>query len=132
MNDPDVVDGWFRLMEHRRRRFRRRPLAEFSLTTPRTNIPEDAPPLRMTPQGRAEPLAEDRPADSLTRAEHAPPISLHEGELAMNRFDPPGFLDDMTEPQKDRWSQNVSGWLNRHAWDVPARTTARARSSSIR
>ncbi|HEV2861016.1 MAG TPA: hypothetical protein VGX48_08425 [Pyrinomonadaceae bacterium] len=56
MADPDVVDGWFRLMEHRRRRFRRRPLAEFSLTTPRTNIPEDAPPLRMNTRGRAEPI----------------------------------------------------------------------------
>ncbi len=57
MNDPEVVDGWFRLMEHRRRRFRDRPLAEFALTTPRTNIPEDAPPLRMNSQGRAEPIA---------------------------------------------------------------------------
>lgn len=56
LTDPDVVDGWFRLVEYRRRRFRRRPLAEFSLTTPRTNISEDAPPLRMTPQGRAEPI----------------------------------------------------------------------------
>jgi hypothetical protein len=57
MTAPDVVDGWFRLAEYRRRLFRRRRLAEFSLTTPRTNIPEDAPPLRMTPQGRAEPVA---------------------------------------------------------------------------
>jgi hypothetical protein len=54
MNDPEVVDGWFRLMEYRRRRFRHRPLSEFSLTTPRTNIPEDAPPLRMNQRGRAE------------------------------------------------------------------------------
>ena len=30
MADPDVVDGWFRLAEYRRRRFRRRPLAEFA------------------------------------------------------------------------------------------------------
>lgn len=57
MTDFEVVDGWFRLAEYRRRRFRRRPLAEFPLTTPRNNIPEDAPPLRMTPQGRAEPIA---------------------------------------------------------------------------
>jgi len=56
MTDPEVVDGWFRLMEYRRRRFRRRPLAEFSLTTPRTNIPENAPPLRMNQQGRVEPV----------------------------------------------------------------------------
>jgi len=57
MNNLDIVDGWFRLAEYRRRRFRRRPLAEFNLTTPRTNIPENAPPLRMTLQGRVEPLA---------------------------------------------------------------------------
>ncbi|MFP5265173.1 MAG: hypothetical protein ACLGJB_25070 [Blastocatellia bacterium] len=57
MADPDVVDGWFRLAEYRRRRFRGRPLAEFPLTTPRTNIPEDSAALRMTPQGRVEPVA---------------------------------------------------------------------------
>ena len=51
MTDPDIVDSWFRLAEYRRRRFRRRRLAEFNLTTPRTNIPEDAPPLQMTQQG---------------------------------------------------------------------------------
>jgi len=49
--DLDAVDGWFRLAESRRRLFRRRPLAEFSLTTPRTNIPEDAPSLRMSANG---------------------------------------------------------------------------------
>jgi hypothetical protein len=32
----------FLLAESRRREFRRRPLAEFRLTTPITNIPEDA------------------------------------------------------------------------------------------
>jgi hypothetical protein len=53
MADPDVVDGWFRLAEYRRRRFGKRRLAEFALTTPRTNIPVDAPPLRMTAHGRA-------------------------------------------------------------------------------
>lgn len=56
MEDPDVWDGWFRLAEYRRRRFRRKPLAEFALTTPRTNIPPTAAPLRMTILGRAEPL----------------------------------------------------------------------------
>jgi hypothetical protein len=56
MADEAVVDGWFRLVEHRRRRFRRRRLAEFSLTTPRTNIPEDAPALTMTRLGKAEPI----------------------------------------------------------------------------
>jgi hypothetical protein len=52
--DADVVDGWFRLAEYRRRRFRGRRLAEFALTTPRTNIPETAAPLRMSPKGRVE------------------------------------------------------------------------------
>ncbi|HEY0071253.1 MAG TPA: hypothetical protein VGE04_14910 [Chloroflexia bacterium] len=56
MNDPDVVDGWFRLAEYRRRRFRGRKLFEFGLTTPRTNIPGNAPALRMNAQGRAEPV----------------------------------------------------------------------------
>jgi len=52
--DFKVVDGWFRLAEYRRRQFRARPLSEFQLTTPRTNIPEHAPALRMNAQGRAE------------------------------------------------------------------------------
>jgi hypothetical protein len=52
--DPYVVDGWFRLAEYRRRKFRARPLSEFKLTTPHTNIPEDAPALRMDTQGRVE------------------------------------------------------------------------------
>jgi hypothetical protein len=56
MSRAEVVEGWFRLAEHRRRRFRRRPLAEFALTTPRTNIPEDAPALRMTTNGVVEEL----------------------------------------------------------------------------
>ena len=44
-------DGWMRLAESRRRAFRKRPLAEFRLTTPTTNIPPDAPPLEMTEDG---------------------------------------------------------------------------------
>lgn len=31
----------------------------------------------------------------------------------MERFDPPGFLDDLTDPQKEQWSEVVSGWLDR-------------------
>ena len=31
----------------------------------------------------------------------------------MNRFDPPGFLDDLSEAQKDQWSQIVANWLDR-------------------
>lgn len=57
MDDPGTVDGWFRLMECRRRRFRRRPLAEFRLTTPQTNIPIAASRLRMTEQGQAETIS---------------------------------------------------------------------------
>jgi len=44
-------DGWVRLAESRRREFRRRPLAEFRLTTPETNIPKDAPLLQMNTDG---------------------------------------------------------------------------------
>jgi hypothetical protein len=61
MEDPEVWDGWFRLAEYRRRRFRRRPLAEFTLTTPRTNIPETAEPLRMTVLGRVETITSTDP-----------------------------------------------------------------------
>lgn len=52
--DDAVVDGWFRLAESRRRLFRRRKLAEFRLTTPQTNIAEDAPALRMRQDGSVE------------------------------------------------------------------------------
>lgn len=41
----------FELAESRRREFRKRPLAEFRLTTPITNIPETAPQLELTPDG---------------------------------------------------------------------------------
>jgi phosphatidylserine/phosphatidylglycerophosphate/cardiolipin synthase-like enzyme len=109
MTDPEVVDGWFRLMEYRRRRFRRRPLAEFSLTTPRTNIPENAPPLRMNLQGTVEPVALVTPPfdNSLEPTPNA------QRRTVMNRFDPPGFLDDMNDAQKNEWSQIISTWLDR-------------------
>jgi len=44
-------DSWVQLAESRRRAFRKRPLAEFRLTTPTTNIPPDAPPLEMVEDG---------------------------------------------------------------------------------
>ena len=44
-------DNWVRLAESRRREFRRRPLAEFRLTTPTTNIPDAAPFLQMNSDG---------------------------------------------------------------------------------
>jgi hypothetical protein len=30
----------------------------------------------------------------------------------VNRIDPPGFLDDLSDADKDRWSRIVSGWLD--------------------
>lgn len=49
-------DGWVRLAESRRREFRRRPLAEFRLTVPTTNISADIPPLCMREDGTVQPL----------------------------------------------------------------------------
>lgn len=49
--DDAGFDGWVRLAESRRREFRRHPLAEFRLTIPTTNIPTDAAPLAMCPDG---------------------------------------------------------------------------------
>ena len=46
----ETFDPLFQLTESRRREFRRRPLFEFDLTTPITNIPTHAPLLEMTPQ----------------------------------------------------------------------------------
>jgi hypothetical protein len=45
----------FELAESRRREFRKRPLAEFRLTTPTTNIVENAPLLELTPDGSVQP-----------------------------------------------------------------------------
>jgi hypothetical protein len=47
-------DQFFRLAESRRREFRKRPLAEFRLTTPLTNIPENVPLLEMTTLGTVQ------------------------------------------------------------------------------
>jgi len=47
--DPHRFADLFRLIDSRRREFRRRPLAEFSLTVPATNIARDAPFLELTP-----------------------------------------------------------------------------------
>lgn len=54
----ETADGFarvFELAESRRREFRKRKLAEFRLTTPFTNIPEDAPLLEFDPAGRVRP-----------------------------------------------------------------------------
>ena len=50
-NTEAAVDAWMRLAESRRREFRRRPLAEFRLTTPTVNIPADSPALSMRVDG---------------------------------------------------------------------------------
>jgi hypothetical protein len=48
LNAASGVEDIFRLAESRRREFRKRPLAEFRLTTPLTNIPESAPLLQLS------------------------------------------------------------------------------------
>jgi hypothetical protein len=50
-NTEEGFDGLVRLADSRRREFRRRPLAEFGLTLPTTNIPKDAPFLEMSEDG---------------------------------------------------------------------------------
>jgi hypothetical protein len=44
-------DGFVRLADSRRREFSKRPLNEFQLTLPTTNIPEDSPFLEMSEEG---------------------------------------------------------------------------------
>jgi hypothetical protein len=51
LGTPDGFAPLFELAESRRREFRRRPLAEFRLTTPITNVPETAPLLELSPAG---------------------------------------------------------------------------------
>ena len=51
IDEPDCFARIFELAESRRREFRKRPLAEFRLTTPVTNIPEDAPLLEFADDG---------------------------------------------------------------------------------
>lgn len=53
----DGFDAYFRLAESRRREFRKIPLAEFLLTTPRTNVPEEAPLLEMAEDATVRPKA---------------------------------------------------------------------------
>jgi hypothetical protein len=50
-NTEEGFDGFVRLADSRRREFRARPLAEFGLTLPTTNIPKDEPFLQMTEDG---------------------------------------------------------------------------------
>jgi hypothetical protein len=50
----ECFDGLVRLADSRRREFRKRPLAEFQLTLPTTNIPKDAPLLAMSEDGTVQ------------------------------------------------------------------------------
>ena len=50
----DGFDGYVRLAESRRRDARKRPLIEFTLTFPATNIPASAPPLEMREDGSVQ------------------------------------------------------------------------------
>jgi hypothetical protein len=54
LGTSEGFDSFFRLGESRRREFRRRPLAEFRLTTPTLSIPEDSPALEMTPDATVQ------------------------------------------------------------------------------
>lgn len=51
----DTFAPLFELAESRRREFRTRPLAEFKLTVPISNIPKEAPLLELTPDARVRP-----------------------------------------------------------------------------
>jgi hypothetical protein len=53
--DADLFAKIFALAESRRREFRKRPLAEFRLTIPVTNIPDDAPLVEFTQAGEIQP-----------------------------------------------------------------------------
>ncbi|MFE9747098.1 hypothetical protein ACFYOT_19525 [Saccharothrix saharensis] len=55
LGTPQGTDDYVRLAESRRREFRWSKLAEFTLTVPRTNIPDNAPLLGMAPDGSVHP-----------------------------------------------------------------------------
>lgn len=59
LDTPAGFARLFELAESRRRAFRREPLAEFCLTTPRTNIPEDAPLLELRANGTVQPRTKE-------------------------------------------------------------------------
>jgi hypothetical protein len=54
LTDANAFAEMFQLAESRRREFRKRPLAEFRLTTPVTNIPDAAPFLEFTTGGAVQ------------------------------------------------------------------------------
>jgi hypothetical protein len=85
----DGLSPFFALAESRRREFRKRPLAEFRLTTPITNIADGAPLLELGSGGAVQPKSE--------------------AHMALTRFDAPGFLDDWDNEAAEQWSQ----WIGR-------------------
>jgi hypothetical protein len=90
-----TTDGFaplFELAESRRREFRRRPLAEFRLTTPTTNIPDAAPLLEFG-------------SDAVVR----PKSEVH---MALTRFDAPGFVDDLDPSALAEWSRWIAEQLD--------------------
>jgi hypothetical protein len=92
LTTADTFAPLFELAESRRREFRRRPLAEFRLTTPTTNIPEAAPLLELGSGAVVRPKSE-----------------VH---MALTRFDAPGFLDDLDQPALAEWSRWISEQLD--------------------
>ena len=82
----------FELAESRRREFRKRPLAEFRLTTPVTNIAESAPLLEFDPGGNVRPK--------------------REAHMALTRFDAPGFLNDWDDEAAKQWSKWIGNRLD--------------------
>jgi hypothetical protein len=89
----DAFASLYELAESRRREFRRRPLAEFRLTTPTTNISETAPLLELGGNAVVRPKSE-----------------VH---MALTRFDAPGFVDDLDTPALAEWSRWISEQLDR-------------------
>jgi hypothetical protein len=115
-------DGWVRLAESRRREFSRRPLAEFRLTIPTTNIPPTAAALAMNDDGTVQAtggpvLAGDLAGD----LEQSASIDLQEERMPelLTRFDPPGFLDDFNDEQKAAWSDFISEQFDEAAQGRP-------------
>lgn len=112
----DTRDGFLdfiRLAESRRRQFRfiqlpgssppqfrRAPLAEFDLTLPRTNIPDDSPNLFMRGDGTIYPDA-------------SPTLVARTPDMAIKTFSPPAYLDDLDADQKVAWSEWISGQLDK-------------------
>jgi hypothetical protein len=54
LTSADGFDSYVRLAESRRRRFATTSLNEFPLLLPRTDLPDDMPPLHMKPDGTVE------------------------------------------------------------------------------